>query len=140
VRFAALVLLFACSSGRDPNTTNNVIQHVADPAPPEASVEPAPPIELTITEGTPVALPDGVTIDVTHLGYLHLADSQNVSHATVIAVRGAERVEVPLGRHHGGKEPEPDIWKPALGWEFQLVFSDPYHQPGSAGIKARRPR
>jgi hypothetical protein len=140
VRCAALVFLFACSSRPEPKTNEPVIQHVADPASPEASVEPTAPIELTITEGAPAALPDGVSVDVTHLGYLHLADSQNVSHATVIAVRGAERVEVPLGRHHGGKDPEPDIWKPALGWEFQLVYSDPYRQPGSAQIKARRPR
>jgi len=94
------------------------------------------PIELTVTEGTPSTLPDGVTIDVRGLLYAHRANSQNLTPPPPPDLRGAERVEVPLSR--SGDEAEADRWSPALGWEFRLEYADPYRSPSTVSITVRR--
>lgn len=89
---------------------------------------------LELTEGTPLTLADGTVVDIKGVGYLHLADSKNLSTCTVVLRRRTEHAEVPLAREHGGSDPESSGG--ALGWELTLEVADPYHRPSRAVILA----
>ena len=82
-------------------------------------------------------LPDGTMVDVKHVGYAHLGDSQNLSNATLVVTRGNETVEVGLAYHHGG-EVNKARTKTALGWELTLDMADPYGKPARASITVRK--
>ena len=89
---------------------------------------------LELTEGTPTTLADGTVVDIKGVGYLHLADSKNLSSCTLVLSRGTEHAELPLAREHGGSDPESSGG--ALGWELTLEVADPYHHPPRAVILA----
>jgi len=89
---------------------------------------------LELTEGTPTTLSDGTIVDIKGVGYMHLADSKNLSHCTLVLSRGTDHAELPLAREHGGSDPESS--GDALGWEFTLEVADPYHRPSRAVILA----
>ena len=89
---------------------------------------------LELVEGTPQTLTDGTVVDIKGVGYLHLADSKNLSTCTLVLRRGTDRAELPLAREHGGSDPESS--GDALGWEFTLEVADPYRQPSRAVIVA----
>jgi len=89
---------------------------------------------LELTEGTPFTLSDGTVVDIKGIGYMHLADSKNLSTCTLVLRRGTEHAELPLAREHGGGDPESS--GDALGWEFTLEVADPYRRPSRAVILA----
>jgi hypothetical protein len=135
---ALVVALLGCSSQREPAKPPVVHNEAptATPAPIDATV-PEAPIEFVVTEGSPSPLPGGVTVDVRGIMYAHLANSENLSSATVVVMQGGQTIEVPLSRHHKPNEGERP-WKGALGWEFRLEYADPYQKPGQVGLSARR--
>jgi hypothetical protein len=118
MRAAMLIWLFACA------TTST----------PEPTMPPPQQQRLEITEGTPISLVDGTVLEIKGIGYMHLADSKNLSMCTVVLRRGTEHAEVPLAREHGGSDPESSGG--ALGWELTLEVADPYHRPSRAVILA----
>jgi len=92
---------------------------------------------LELVEGTPTTLPDGIVVEVKGVGYMHLADSKNLSSCTLVLRRGAEQqTELPLAREHGGSDPESS--GDALGWRFTLEVADPYHRPSRATVEAEK--
>lgn len=95
---------------------------------------PANQQRLELTEGAPTTLADGTVLEIKGVGYMHLADSKNLSTCTVVMRRGSEHAEVPLAREHGGSDPESSGG--ALGWELTLEVADPYHRPSRAVILA----
>ena len=103
-----------------------------------ATPPPAAPAaaRLELVEGTPQTLSDGTVVNIKGIGYLHMSDSKNLSSATLVLSRGAEHVELPLAREHGGSDPESSA--PALGWSFTLEVADPYHRPSRAVVEARK--
>jgi hypothetical protein len=94
-------------------------------------------IQLQLVEGAPYELPDGTVVNVKGIGYLHLADSKNVSMATLVVVRDGQTADVSLANAHGS-DVNQGVTQDALGWTFTLVMADPYHQPPSASVEARR--
>lgn len=97
----------------------------------------AAPIRLELVEGTPSDLPDGTTVDVKHVGYMHLADSKNVSHATLVVARHGTSLDVGLANAHGS-DVNKGVTKDALGWQFTLEMADPYQQPSRAIVHAKK--
>jgi hypothetical protein len=91
---------------------------------------------LELVEGTPTTLPDGLVVEVKGVGYMHLADSKNLSSCTLVLRRGTEQSELPLAREHGGSDPESS--GDALGWRFTLEVADPYHRPSRATVAAEK--
>jgi hypothetical protein len=118
MRAAMLIWLFACA------TTST----------PEPQMPPPQQQRLELTEGTPMTLADGTVLEIRGVGYMHLADSKNLSSCTAVLRRGTEHAEVPLAREHGGSDPESSGG--ALGWELTLEVADPYHRPSRAVILA----
>ena len=89
---------------------------------------------LELVEGTPQTLTDGTVVAVKGIGYMHLAESKNLSSCTLVVRRGEAVTEVPLAREHGGDDPESS--GSALGWDFTLEVADPYRKPSRAVIVA----
>jgi hypothetical protein len=94
-------------------------------------------IHLELVEGVASTLPDGTTVNVKDVGYAHLADSQNLSNATLVVSRDGQTVEVGLANAHGGSINKA-MTKEALGWEFALEIASPYQQPSRAVVEARK--
>ena len=97
---------------------------------------PATKQRLELVEGTPTTLPDATVVEVKVVGYMHLADSKNLSTCTLVLHRGTEHTELPLAREHGGSDPESS--GDALGWRFTLEVADPYHRPSRATVEAEK--
>jgi hypothetical protein len=133
-----VALVLGCSSRSEPAKPPVVHNEAPTPAPsPIDAAMPEAPIEFVVTEGSPSPLPGGVTVDVRGVMYAHLANSGNLSGATVILRGGGQTVEVPLQRYHGTNAPE-EAWQGALGWELRLEYADAYHKPAQVGLTARR--
>jgi hypothetical protein len=115
MRVALLMLVFSCAST----------------PPPE---RPVTDQRLELVEGTPATLSDGTVVEITGVGYVHMADSKNLSSCTLVLRRGTQHAELPLAREHGGSDPESS--GAALGWEFTLEVADPYRRPSRAVILA----
>ncbi len=97
----------------------------------------ATPIRLELVEGTPTSLPDGTTVDVKHVGYMHLADSKNISNATLVVARDGSSVDVGLANAHGS-DVNKAVTKDALGWRFTLEMANPYQKPSRAIVEATK--
>jgi hypothetical protein len=133
-------VLGGCWSGaapaHPPPPTGSTMSDVT-PAPRDVSVA-ATPIKLELVEGTPSTLPDGTVININHVMYAHMTDGQNLSAANLIVERDGERVELGLNRHHAGPAADAARTGRALGWELVLEMADPYHQPSTAIVLARK--
>jgi len=69
---------------------------------------------------------------------MHLADSKNMSNATLGITRADQTVELGLARLHGGDDVNKAMTKDALGWRFTLEMADPYQRPAQAIVEATR--
>lgn len=134
LRVVFAVMLCGCWIGSTPVATTP-----AEPEPTKPVPKPKAPasIRLELVEGTPADLPDGTSVDVKNVGYMHLADSKNVSMATVIVTRADQTVELGLARAHGA-EANKAVTKDALGWRFTLEMADPYQRPSQAIVEATK--
>jgi hypothetical protein len=121
---AIAVLLAAACSSHGPPITNRGSG--------SAPVTSLPPKRLTLVEGTPQTLDDGLVLRVSKVLYAHMKGDKNLSMATIIFSRGGQSTEEVFER---GDEPSP---KNVDGWRITLEAADPYHQPASATFLVER--